>query len=89
MAVHRVTRCALLALRILLDQDVNELQRQVRTLQDKESQQEAANSQQQETLRKQLEIERRKCEEYVKSNQDSRAGTAHSHKPSTTRGMED
>ncbi|XP_038967134.1 coiled-coil domain-containing protein 30 isoform X2 [Rattus norvegicus] len=56
--------------RILLDQDVNELQRQVRTLQDKESQQEAANSQQQETLRKQLEIERRKCEEYVKSNQE-------------------
>lgn len=70
MAVHRVTRCALLALRILLDQDVNELQRQVRTLQDKESQQEAANSQQQEALRKQLEIERRKCEEYVKSNQE-------------------
>lgn len=56
--------------RILLDQDVNELQRQVRTLQDKESQQEAANSQQQEALRKQLEMERRKCEEYVKSNQE-------------------
>ncbi|XP_028643593.1 coiled-coil domain-containing protein 30 isoform X3 [Grammomys surdaster] len=56
--------------RILLDQNVNELQRQVRTLQDKEEQQEAANSQKQEALRKQLESERRKCEEYVKSNQE-------------------
>ncbi|XP_034359441.1 coiled-coil domain-containing protein 30 isoform X3 [Arvicanthis niloticus] len=56
--------------RIRLDQDVDELQRQVRTLQDKEEQQEAANSQKQEALRKQLESERRKCEEYVKSNED-------------------
>ncbi|XP_052033166.1 coiled-coil domain-containing protein 30 [Apodemus sylvaticus] len=56
--------------RILLDQDINELERQVRTLQDKEEQQEAANSQKQEALRKQLERERRKCEEYVKSNQE-------------------
>ncbi|NP_083562.1 coiled-coil domain-containing protein 30 isoform a [Mus musculus] len=56
--------------RILLDQDINELQTQVRALQDKEEQQEAVNSQQQEALRKQLERERRKCEEYVKSNQE-------------------
>uniref|UniRef100_A0A8C6GWN4 Coiled-coil domain containing 30 n=1 Tax=Mus spicilegus TaxID=10103 RepID=A0A8C6GWN4_MUSSI len=56
--------------RILLDQDINELQTQVRALQDKEEQQEAVNSQQQEALRKQLERERRKCEEYFKSNQE-------------------
>lgn len=63
VAGHRVTCCALIALRLLLDQDVNELQRQLRALQDKENQQEAANSQQQEALHKQLENERRKCEE--------------------------
>ncbi|XP_051027814.1 coiled-coil domain-containing protein 30 [Acomys russatus] len=56
--------------RVLLDQDVNELQRQLRALQDKESQQAATSSQQQEALHKQLENERRKCEEYVKSNQE-------------------
>ncbi|XP_052570971.1 coiled-coil domain-containing protein 30 isoform X8 [Peromyscus californicus insignis] len=56
--------------RVLLDQDVNELQRQVRTLQDKEDQREAAHSQQRETLSQQLESEKRKCEEYVKSNQE-------------------
>ncbi|XP_035293157.1 coiled-coil domain-containing protein 30 isoform X2 [Cricetulus griseus] len=55
---------------LLLDQEINELQRQVRTLQDKENQQEATNSQQQEALHKQLENERRKCEESVKSNQE-------------------
>ncbi|XP_059111856.1 coiled-coil domain-containing protein 30 [Peromyscus eremicus] len=49
--------------RVLLDQDVTELQRQVRTLQDKEDQREAARSQQQETLCQQLESEKRKCEE--------------------------
>ncbi|XP_075802052.1 coiled-coil domain-containing protein 30 isoform X1 [Microtus pennsylvanicus] len=56
--------------RVLLDQDMNELQKQVRTLQEKEDQLEATNSQQQEALRKQLENESRKCEEYVKSNQE-------------------
>ncbi|XP_050017238.1 coiled-coil domain-containing protein 30 isoform X4 [Alexandromys fortis] len=56
--------------RVLLDQDINELQKQVRTLQEKEDQLEATNSQQQEALRKQLENESRKCEEYVKSNQE-------------------
>ncbi|XP_021056154.1 coiled-coil domain-containing protein 30 isoform X2 [Mus pahari] len=56
--------------RILLDRDINELQTLVRILQDKEEQQEAVNSQQQEALREQLEQERRKCEEYVKSNQE-------------------
>ncbi|XP_051044605.1 coiled-coil domain-containing protein 30 isoform X2 [Phodopus roborovskii] len=56
--------------RVLLGQEINELQRQVRTLQDKEDQQEATNSQQQEALRKQVENERMKCEEYVKSNQE-------------------
>ncbi|XP_021015513.1 coiled-coil domain-containing protein 30 isoform X2 [Mus caroli] len=56
--------------RMLLDQDINELQTQVRAWQDKEKQQETVNSQQQEALRKQLERERRKCEEYVKSNQE-------------------
>ncbi|XP_028742313.1 coiled-coil domain-containing protein 30 isoform X3 [Peromyscus leucopus] len=56
--------------RVVLDQDMNELQRQVRTLQDKEDQREAASSQQQETLCQQLESEKRKCEEYVKSNQE-------------------
>ncbi|OBS78814.1 hypothetical protein A6R68_18804, partial [Neotoma lepida] len=52
--------------RVLLDQDINELQRQVRTWQDKEDQREAANSQQQEALREQLENERKKCEEQEK-----------------------
>nr|XP_042127712.1 coiled-coil domain-containing protein 30 isoform X3 [Peromyscus maniculatus bairdii]XP_042127713.1 coiled-coil domain-containing protein 30 isoform X3 [Peromyscus maniculatus bairdii]XP_042127714.1 coiled-coil domain-containing protein 30 isoform X3 [Peromyscus maniculatus bairdii] len=56
--------------RVVLDQDMNELQRQVRTLQDKEDQREAASSQQQETLCQQLESEKRKCEEFVKSNQE-------------------
>ncbi|XP_057641299.1 coiled-coil domain-containing protein 30 isoform X2 [Chionomys nivalis] len=56
--------------RVLLDQDINELQKQVRTLQEKEDQLEASNSQQQEALRKQLGNESRKCEEYVKSNQE-------------------
>ncbi|XP_005083983.1 coiled-coil domain-containing protein 30 isoform X5 [Mesocricetus auratus] len=56
--------------RVLLDQEINELQRQVRTLQDKEDQQEATNFQQQEALRRQLENERRKYEESVKSNQE-------------------
>ncbi|XP_026637992.1 coiled-coil domain-containing protein 30 isoform X1 [Microtus ochrogaster] len=56
--------------RVLLDQDINELQKQVRTLQEKEDQLEATNSQQQEALRKQLENESRKCKEYVKSNQE-------------------
>ncbi|KAH0502035.1 Coiled-coil domain-containing protein 30 [Microtus ochrogaster] len=56
--------------RVLLDQDINELQKQVRTLQEKEDQLEATNSQQQEALRKQLENESSKCKEYVKSNQE-------------------
>ncbi|KAK7803422.1 hypothetical protein U0070_023732, partial [Myodes glareolus] len=56
--------------RVLLDQDINELQKQVRTLQEKENQLEATNSQQQEALRKELESESRKCEEYLKSNQE-------------------
>ncbi|CAO2588791.1 Coiled-coil domain-containing protein 30, partial [Lemmus lemmus] len=62
--------------RVLLDQDISELQKQVRTLQEKEDQLEASNSQQQEALRKQLENESRKCEEvrnvfqYIKSNQE-------------------
>lgn len=66
MAVHRVTCCALLTLRVLLDQDINELQRQVRALQDQENQREATNSQQQEALLKQLENERTKCDEVRK-----------------------
>ncbi|XP_060235680.1 coiled-coil domain-containing protein 30 isoform X3 [Meriones unguiculatus] len=56
--------------RVLLDQDINELQRQVRALQDQENQREATGSQQQEALLKQLENERTKCDEYVKSNQE-------------------
>uniref|UniRef100_A0A8C6R175 Coiled-coil domain containing 30 n=1 Tax=Nannospalax galili TaxID=1026970 RepID=A0A8C6R175_NANGA len=56
--------------RTLLSQDVNELQRQVRAFQDKESQWEVTSSQQQEALLKQLENERRKCEEHIKSNQE-------------------
>ncbi|XP_063092426.1 coiled-coil domain-containing protein 30 isoform X3 [Cavia porcellus] len=55
--------------RKLLDQNVNELQRQVRTLQEKESQLEMTNSQQQEALLKQLENEKRKCDEHMKSKQ--------------------
>ncbi|XP_023561990.1 coiled-coil domain-containing protein 30 isoform X2 [Octodon degus] len=55
--------------RKLLDQDINELQRQVRTLQEKESQLEMTSSQQQEALLKQLEDEKRKCDEHIKSNQ--------------------
>ncbi|KAL1776857.1 coiled-coil domain-containing protein 30 isoform X2 [Sigmodon hispidus] len=56
--------------RVLLDQEINELQREVRALKDKENQWEATNSQQEEALQKQLEHERKKCEEYVKSNQE-------------------
>ncbi|XP_010632311.1 coiled-coil domain-containing protein 30 isoform X3 [Fukomys damarensis] len=56
--------------RKLLDQNVNELQRQVRTLQEKENQLETTSSQQQEALLKQLENEKRKCDEYIKINQE-------------------
>ncbi|KAM6173306.1 coiled-coil domain-containing protein 30 [Erethizon dorsatum] len=55
--------------RKLLDQNVDELQRQVRTLQEKENQLEMTSSQQQEALLKQLENEKRKCDEHIKSNQ--------------------
>ncbi|XP_040830246.1 coiled-coil domain-containing protein 30 [Ochotona curzoniae] len=62
--------------RKLLDQNVSELQRQVKTLQDKEnhlemtSYQQQSRIQQQEALLKQLENERRKSEEHMKNNQE-------------------
>ncbi|XP_006153886.1 coiled-coil domain-containing protein 30-like, partial [Tupaia chinensis] len=62
--------------RKLLDQNVNELQRQVRTLQDQEIRLEMTSShqqsriEQQEALLKQLESEKRKSDEYVKTNQE-------------------
>ncbi|XP_058535767.1 coiled-coil domain-containing protein 30 isoform X3 [Ochotona princeps] len=62
--------------RKLLDQNVSELQRQVKTLQDKEnhlemtSYQQQSKIQQQETLLKQLENEKRKSEEHMKNNQE-------------------
>uniref|UniRef100_H0XC80 Coiled-coil domain containing 30 n=1 Tax=Otolemur garnettii TaxID=30611 RepID=H0XC80_OTOGA len=62
--------------RELLDQNVNELHRQVRTLQDKENllemtcSQQKSRIQQQEALLTQLENEKRKCEEHIKSNQE-------------------
>ncbi|XP_008571380.1 PREDICTED: coiled-coil domain-containing protein 30, partial [Galeopterus variegatus] len=60
----------------LLQQNVNELQSQVRTLQDKENQMKMTSSQQQsriqhqETLLKELENEKRKSDEHIKSNQE-------------------
>ncbi|KAM9245196.1 coiled-coil domain-containing protein 30 isoform 1-T1 [Dugong dugon] len=62
--------------RKLLDQNINELQRQVRILQDKENRLEVTSSQQQfriqqqETLLKQLENEKRKSDEHLKSNRE-------------------
>nr|XP_045005648.1 coiled-coil domain-containing protein 30 isoform X4 [Jaculus jaculus]XP_045005649.1 coiled-coil domain-containing protein 30 isoform X4 [Jaculus jaculus] len=56
--------------RVRLDQEINELTRQVRTLQEKENQREVSSSQQQEALLKQLENEKRKCEEHSKNNQE-------------------
>ncbi|XP_021105583.1 coiled-coil domain-containing protein 30 isoform X1 [Heterocephalus glaber] len=56
--------------RKLLDQNVNELLRQVRTLQEKENQLEMTSSQKQEALLKQFENEKRKCDEHIKSNQE-------------------
>ncbi|XP_053432298.1 coiled-coil domain-containing protein 30 isoform X4 [Nycticebus coucang] len=62
--------------RELLDQNVNELHRQVRTLQDKENLlemtcfQQKSRIQQQEALLTQLENEKRKCDEHIKSNQE-------------------
>ncbi|XP_069934737.1 coiled-coil domain-containing protein 30 isoform X6 [Oryctolagus cuniculus] len=62
--------------RKLLDQDVSELQRQVKTLQDKEnrleitSYQQQSRIQQQEALLKQLENEKRKSDEHMKNNQE-------------------
>ncbi|KAM4872861.1 coiled-coil domain-containing protein 30 [Thomomys bottae] len=54
--------------RILLDQNVNELQKQVKTLQNKENQLELTSSQQQATLLKQLEETKREYEQTIKSN---------------------
>uniref|UniRef100_A0A8C9LWI3 Coiled-coil domain containing 30 n=1 Tax=Piliocolobus tephrosceles TaxID=591936 RepID=A0A8C9LWI3_9PRIM len=62
--------------RKLLYQNVDELHRQVRTLQDKENllemtcSQQQSRIQQQEALLKQLENEKRKYDEHVKSNQE-------------------
>ncbi|XP_049734930.1 coiled-coil domain-containing protein 30 isoform X5 [Elephas maximus indicus] len=62
--------------RKLLDQNINELQRQVRILQDKGNRLEMTSSQQQfriqqqETLLKQLENEKRKSDEHLRSNQE-------------------
>ncbi|XP_037683442.1 coiled-coil domain-containing protein 30 isoform X2 [Choloepus didactylus] len=62
--------------RKLLDQNINELQRQVRILQDNKDQLEMTSSQQQsriqqqEALLKQLEYEKIKSDEYLKSNQE-------------------
>ncbi|XP_077006133.1 coiled-coil domain-containing protein 30 isoform X3 [Tamandua tetradactyla] len=62
--------------RKLLDQNVNELQRQMRILQDKENQLEKTSSQQQsriqqqEALLKQLENEKIKSDEHFKSNRE-------------------
>ncbi|XP_058159758.1 coiled-coil domain-containing protein 30 isoform X1 [Dasypus novemcinctus] len=59
-----------------LDQNVNELRGQVRILQDKENQlkmtssQQQSRIQQQEALLKQLENEKRKSDEHLKSNQE-------------------
>lgn len=75
---HRLTAvCALLAPRILLDQDINELQTQVRALQDKQEQRETVNSQQQEALRKQLGRETVKCEEVRKKQPRSLVSCSH------------
>ncbi|XP_064137886.1 coiled-coil domain-containing protein 30 isoform X2 [Loxodonta africana] len=62
--------------RKLLDQNINELQRQLRILQDKGNRLEMTSSQQQfriqqqETLLKQLENEKRKSDEHLRSNQE-------------------
>nr|XP_023487921.1 coiled-coil domain-containing protein 30 isoform X3 [Equus caballus] len=62
--------------RKLLDQNISELQKQVKLLQDKENQLEMTSSQQQiriqqqETQLKQLENENRKSDEHLKSNQE-------------------
>uniref|UniRef100_A0A8C5Y1T0 Coiled-coil domain containing 30 n=1 Tax=Microcebus murinus TaxID=30608 RepID=A0A8C5Y1T0_MICMU len=62
--------------RELLDQNVNELHRQVRTLQDKENlleitcSQQQSRIQQQETLLTQLENEKRKYDEHIQSNKE-------------------
>ncbi|XP_049555071.1 coiled-coil domain-containing protein 30 isoform X1 [Orcinus orca] len=62
--------------RKLLDQNMNELQEQVKILKDKENQLEMTSSQQQsriqqqETQLKQLENEKRKSDEHLKSNQE-------------------
>ncbi|KAM5248666.1 coiled-coil domain-containing protein 30 [Ctenodactylus gundi] len=56
--------------RKLLDENVSELQRQVRALQDKENRLEMASSQKQEALLKELENEKRKCNEQITRNQE-------------------
>ncbi|XP_049630682.1 coiled-coil domain-containing protein 30 [Suncus etruscus] len=62
--------------RKLLDQDINELQKQVKISQNKESELEKISSQQQAQIKqqeaqiKQLENEQRKSEEYLKSNRE-------------------
>ncbi|XP_047416639.1 coiled-coil domain-containing protein 30 isoform X5 [Sciurus carolinensis] len=56
--------------RKLLDQTVNELKRKVTTLQEKDNQLKVTRSQQQEALLKQLENEKRKSDEHIKSNQE-------------------
>nr|XP_026266168.1 coiled-coil domain-containing protein 30 [Urocitellus parryii] len=56
--------------RKLLDQTVNELQRKVRTLQDEDNQLKMTVAQQQEALLNQLENEKRKSNEHIKSNQE-------------------
>uniref|UniRef100_A0A8C6F592 Coiled-coil domain containing 30 n=1 Tax=Monodon monoceros TaxID=40151 RepID=A0A8C6F592_MONMO len=62
--------------RKLLDQNMNELQKQVKILKDKENQLEMTSSQQQSRIQqqeaqlKQLENEKRKSDEHLKSNQE-------------------
>uniref|UniRef100_A0A8C9NY40 Coiled-coil domain containing 30 n=1 Tax=Spermophilus dauricus TaxID=99837 RepID=A0A8C9NY40_SPEDA len=56
--------------RKLLDHTVNELQRKVRTLQDEDNQLKMTVAQQQEALLNQLENEKRKSNEHIKSNQE-------------------
>ncbi|XP_048671569.1 coiled-coil domain-containing protein 30 isoform X1 [Marmota marmota marmota] len=56
--------------RKLLDHTVNELQRKVRTLQDEDNQLKMTVAQQQEALLNQLENEKKKSNEHIKSNQE-------------------
>ncbi|XP_077882187.1 coiled-coil domain-containing protein 30 isoform X2 [Ictidomys tridecemlineatus] len=56
--------------RKLLDHTVNELQRKVTTLQDEDNQLKMTVAQQQEALLNQLENEKRKSNEHIKSNQE-------------------